>query len=86
MPFYVVRRTWDGAPSTCASTEAVRLIADCPSTGEAEGLAEVEASGHTFAGRDPDAGGWWAADSGTVHRIEVAETWPPEPSNGVDRA
>lgn len=74
MPFYVVRTTWPGSPST-SEPEGVRLVAECSSSGSAEGLAGVEAAGHTLAGMDPDQGGWWASDAGKVHRIEVMHRW-----------
>jgi hypothetical protein len=74
MPFYVVRSTWSGAPAGSAP-EQVRLVAECSNSASADGLAAVEAAGHTLAGADPDEGGWWASDAGQVHRIEVRRGW-----------
>lgn len=75
MTFFVVRTTWQGAPSD-AGEQRAQVLAECSTPAQANGLAEAAAYTHCIAGRDPDLGGWWASDSGRVHRIEVTNRWP----------
>lgn len=74
MPALVVCSTWGGCPD--GPPRETRVVADCPSLAEAEGLAEAEAYCHSMAAQDPDTGAWWASDPGQVHKIEVTMSRP----------